>query len=50
MTKDSAISTIAVQKSSSNKSPRNSTVNFIRQFSRSYVVVAGLAINGMICN
>lgn len=33
------------------KSPRISTINFIRQFSRAYVTLAGAsAINGIICN
>lgn len=32
------------------KSPRVSTLNFIRQFSRAYVTVSGTALNQLICN
>lgn len=33
------------------KSPRISTLNFIRQFSRAYVALGGIAtVNGLICN
>ena len=32
-------------------SPRISTLNFIRQFSRAYVAFSGMAmINGIVCN
>lgn len=30
--------------------PRKSTINFIRQFSRSYVAIAGISISPLICN
>lgn len=30
--------------------PRASTINFIRQFSKAYVAVAGVALNGFVCN
>ena len=32
------------------KGPRISTLNFIRQFSRAYTSMSGLALNQMICN
>ena len=31
-------------------SPRKSTISIIRQFSRSYVAMAGISISPLICN
>ena len=49
MTNDSTTSIISAEKSQM-KTPRRSSVNFIREFSRTYAVMAGIALNGMICN
>ncbi|MDE6272821.1 MAG: hypothetical protein K2M31_07425 [Muribaculaceae bacterium] len=50
MTKDSTISFISNPSDKQMKAPRRSSIDFIRQFSRTYAVVAGIAINGVICN
>lgn len=33
-----------------NRSPKSSTVSFIRQFARAYTVIAGVGINHLIMN
>lgn len=51
MTNDSTTKTKSEIQKQAMKSPRISTVNFIRQFSRAYVVLGGLATaNSMIIN
>lgn len=50
MTNDSTISLLADHNGTQTMTPKSSSVNFIKQFARSYAVVAGLAVNGMICN
>lgn len=51
MTNDSTPADCAIKEpQKSIKRPKLSTVNFIRQFSRAYVAVSGMALNQMICN
>lgn len=49
MANDSTI-TDSISRGTQKLSPRLTTVNLIRQLARSYVVVSGLALNGIICN
>lgn len=50
MTFDSTPENITYSAPRQLKSPKVSTINFIRQFSRAYVAVSGTTLNQMICN
>lgn len=50
MTNDSTENCTVKEIHHTTKSPRVSTVNFIRQFSRAYVAVSGIDLNQMVCN
>lgn len=50
MQNDSAIYLLKDLKAPSVRKPRQTTIAFIRQFSRSYVAIAGVNLNTLICN